>query len=189
MIGLSFDLAVEAGVVGLEYFSDPKIGLKGESTVVVSPDAGGVYRAKNFRDGLRNHGIDAGLAMIIKQRSRANQIDRMDLVGNVDGMDCIIVDDMIDTAGTLCTAAAELKARGAKRVFAFATHGLFNGSAIDRIQKSQFEQVVVCNTVPLPEEKRIEKIVHLSLGSLLAEAIARVHNKKSVSELFKNKKN
>lgn len=176
---------LEGSVVGLEYFTEQ--GFVGENTVVVSPDAGGVHRAKKFRDGLKNKGLDAGLAMIIKQRSRANAIDRMDLVGSVEGMDCIIVDDMIDTAGTLCVAAAELKSRGAKRVFAFATHGLFNGPAIDRISNSQFEKVVVLNTVPLPSEKNISKIVQLSVAPLLADAIARVHNKKSVSELFKTK--
>jgi ribose-phosphate pyrophosphokinase len=178
---------LEGSVTGLEYFLTQN--LKGENTVIISPDAGGVHRAKKFKDGLMQYGnIDAGLAMIIKQRSRANAIDRMDLVGNVEGMDCIIVDDMIDTAGTLCRAAAELKARGAKRIYAFATHGLFNGPAIDNIAKSAFEKVVVCNTVPLPPEKSIDKIVQLSVGHLLAEAIARIHNKQSVSELFVTKK-
>jgi ribose-phosphate pyrophosphokinase len=178
---------LEGSVTGLEYFLG--LDLKGSSTVVVSPDAGGVFRAKKFREGLNQYGnIDAGLAMIIKQRSRANAIDRMDLVGNVEGMDCIIVDDMIDTAGTLCKAASELKARGAKRIYAFATHGLFSGPAIDNINKSAFEKVVVCNTVPLPAEKSSPKIVQLSVGHLLAEAIARIHNKQSVSELFMNKK-
>lgn len=177
---------LEGTVIGLEYFLS--LDLSGESTVVVSPDAGGVHRAKNFRDGLSKHGIDAGLAMIIKQRSRANAIDRMDLVGNVEGMDVIIVDDMIDTAGTLCRAAAELKARGARRVFAFATHGLFSSPAVENIKNSAFEKVVVCNTVPLPKEKQIPQIVQLSIGHLLAEAIARVHNKQSVSALFNSKK-
>lgn len=174
---------LEATFVGLEYFKSA-FDLKGEQTVVVSPDAGGVYRAKKFRDGLKKYGIDAGLAMIIKQRAHANSIDRMDLVGSVEGMDCIIVDDMIDTAGTLCRAAAELKARGAKRVFAFATHGLFNGPAIDRIRNSDFEQVVVTNTVPLLEHKKIDKIVQLNIAQLLADAIVRIHTRQSVSELF-----
>lgn len=177
---------LEGHIVGLEYFE--KLGLKGDTTKVVSPDAGGVYRAKRFRDGLKNHGIDAGLAMIIKQRLKANQIERMDLVGDVSGYDVIMVDDMIDTAGTLTKAAAELKERGARRVYAFATHGLFSGPAIDRIKDSCLEEVVVCNTVPLASDKKdqTDKIVQLSIASLLSDAIARIHLKKSVSALFQH---
>merc|ERR1711998_390881 len=127
---------LEGSVVALRHFSE--LDLKSESTIVASPDAGGVHRAKQFRDRLKKRcGIDAGLAMIIKQRLRANAIERMDLVGSVDGCDVILVDDMIDTAGTLTKAASELKERGAKRVFAFATHGLFNGPAVSRIEKSE----------------------------------------------------
>lgn len=175
---------LEGAVVALPYFSELQ-NLSGDSTVIISPDAGGVHRAKKFRDGLSKHGIDAGLAMIIKQRSRANQIESMDLVGDVEGMDCIIVDDMIDTAGTLCKAGAELKRRGARDVYAFATHGLFSGPAIDRIRKSDFEKVVVCDTIPLSAKDSIDKIHQLPISGLLAEAIARIHFKKSVSELFK----
>eukprot|EP00474_Spongospora_subterranea_P009912 CRZ10370.1 hypothetical protein [Spongospora subterranea] len=173
---------LEGAVVALPFFAE--LGLQGENTVIVSPDAGGVYRAKKFRDGLRHYGMEAGLAMIIKQRLRANTIDRMDLVGDVKNQDCIIVDDMIDTAGTLCQAAEELKRAGAKRVYAFATHGLFNGPAIERIDKSCFEKVVICNTVPLSDSKAIDKIKVLSIGEFLAQAIARIHMKQSVSELF-----
>jgi ribose-phosphate pyrophosphokinase len=98
----------------------------------------------------------------------------------------VIVDDMIDTAGTLCTAAANLKLNGARRVFAFASHGLFSGPASDRISRSQLEEVVVTNTIVLkPGAKTNEKIVQLSVGPLLAEAIKRVHYKQSVSELFR----
>lgn len=94
---------------------------------MVSPDAGGVTRAKMFRDGLSGIGVDVTMAMIIKQRKEAGVIGQMDLVGTVKDCDCVIVDDMIDTAGTLCTAANELRDMGAKGVYAFATHGLFNG--------------------------------------------------------------
>jgi ribose-phosphate pyrophosphokinase len=172
---------LEGHIVALPYFQ--QLGLKGSTTKVVSPDAGGVYRAKRFRDGLKKHGVDAGLAMIIKQRLQANQVGKMDLVGTVDGCDVIIVDDMIDTAGTLTLAAAELKARGAKRVFCFATHGLFSGSAHDRISKSTLEKVVVLNTVPLAATVS-DKVIQLSCAGLLSEAIARIHTKKSVSALF-----
>ena len=164
---------LEAAVVAMNYFTSQ--GFVGENTVVVSPDAGGVARAKKFRDGMKKRGVDASLAMIIKQRARANAIERMDLVGSVDGCDVIIVDDMIDTAGTLVKAAAELKKFGAKRVFAFATHGLFNGRAIELIKGSVLERVVVCDTIPLPAEKQIDKILVLSVSNLLAESIRYIY--------------
>jgi len=173
---------LDGSVVALPYFE--KIGLKKDNTVVVSPDAGGVYRAKRFRDGLKGCGIDASLAMIVKQRERANQIAQMDLVGDVRDCDCIIVDDMIDTAGTLCKAGAELKKRGADRIFAFATHGLLNGPAIQRINQSDFDKVVMTNTIPLPPRKRIEKIETLSIAKLLASTIYSVHFRQSISRLF-----
>jgi len=176
---------LEGHVVALPYFRD--LGLKSETTKVVSPDAGGVYRAKQFRDGLKKLGIDAGLAMIVKQRVKANEVGRMDLVGSVDDCDVIMVDDMIDTAGTLTKAAQQLKERGAKRVFAFATHGVFSGPAYERIDKSDLERVVVCNSIPLAKDKPTSKIVTLSLGGLLAEAIARIQSNKSVSALFREK--
>jgi ribose-phosphate pyrophosphokinase len=179
---------LDAATVGVTYFANKGL----VNPVVVSPDAGGVYRAKQFREGLNmaSPGLDVGLAMIIKQRPKAGQIERMDLVGTVDGSDVVILDDMIDTAGTLCTAAANLKAKGARRVFAFATHGLFSGPASDRISRSVLEEVVVTNSVPLKAgAKANEKIKSLSVAPLLAEAMKRVHNKQSISELFHKKSN
>jgi len=175
---------LEGFIVSLPYFLT--LGLQGNRTIVVSPDAGGVYRAKRFRDGLRELGIEAGLAMIIKQRQGANMIESMDLVGQVDGCDCIMVDDMIDTAGTLTKAATELKRHGAKRVFAFATHGLFSGPAYDHIRKSELEQVIVTNTIPLKgkKEEQPKQIIQLSTADLLAAAIKRIHTHESVSALF-----
>jgi ribose-phosphate pyrophosphokinase len=157
--------------------------------VVVSPDAGGVGRAKVFREGLAGLDIDANFAVIIKQRSQPGVVSQMDLVGDVKGCDCIIVDDMIDTAGTLCKAANELREFGAARVFAFATHGLFNGPAADRIEASALELVVVANTIPLRDEvaAKTKKIRQLSVGKLLAASIVSVHNGESVSYLFENK--
>ena len=155
--------------------------------VIVSPDAGGVYRAKQFREALHtHHHIDSTLALIIKQRSPSNDIDRMDLVGNVDGCDVILVDDMIDTAGTLCKAAETLKSAGARRVFAFASHGLFSGSAIDRISScSALTNVVVLDTIQLSDKAvSCEKIIQLNVGPLIAQAIYNIHHKKSVSALF-----
>ena len=154
---------------------------------VVSPDAGGVYRAKQFRDGLsKKYDIDASLAMIVKQRAKASEIERMDLVGSVDGCDVIIVDDMVDTAGTLCKAAQMIKENGARRVFAFCSHGVFSGPAAGRIAKSCLTELVVLDTIPLlPELQATGKITQLSVGPLLAQAIYNLHNKKSISALFK----
>jgi len=173
---------LDGSVVALSYFAG--LSLQPANTVIVSPDAGGVYRAKRFRDGLKQHGLDCGLAMIVKQRERANSIAQMDLVGDVRGCDCIIVDDMIDTGGTLCKAGSELRRRGANRIFAFATHGLFNGPAIERIRKSDFEKVVVTNSVPLEPKKHIDKIEVISVASLLASGIYRIHFRESLSKLF-----
>ena len=118
--------------------------------VVVSPDAGGVGRAKRFQGSLLRRGFSGvSLAMIIKQRSKPGEIARMDLIGSVKGKDAIIVDDMIDSAGTLCKAAQELKDFGAKKVYAFATHGIFTGKAPERIRDSALEKVIITNTIPL----------------------------------------
>ncbi len=175
------------GVVGVKYFAHKAL----VNPVVISPDAGGVYRAKQFREGLNltAPSMDAGLAMIIKQRPKAGQIERMDLVGSVEGADCVIVDDMIDTAGTLCQAAEHLKANGARRVYAFASHGLFSGPASDRIARSSLEEVVVTNTIPLKAAaKTNDKITQLSVAALVAETIKRVHLRQSVSALFDKEK-
>jgi ribose-phosphate pyrophosphokinase len=178
---------LDGGVIGVTYFANKGL----VNPVIVSPDAGGVYRAKAFREGLNqlSHGkLDAGLAMIIKQRVKANEVDRMDLVGTVQGADVIIVDDMIDTAGTLSQAAAHLKENGARRVFAFATHGVFSGPAIDRIERSILEEVVVLNTIPLPPQaKSAHKVKQLSIAPLLAESMRRVHTQESISAIFSRK--
>eukprot|EP00388_Colpodella_angusta_P022999 GDKJ01058792.1.p1 GENE.GDKJ01058792.1~~GDKJ01058792.1.p1 ORF type:complete len:417 (+),score=117.16 GDKJ01058792.1:47-1297(+) len=177
---------LEAQLIGLEYFLNKDL----QKPIVVSPDAGGVYRARKFQEGLLARGVeDVGIAMLIKQRAAANQIERMDLVGSVNGCDVIIVDDMIDTAGTLVEAGKELKKHGANRVFAFATHGLFNGPAVDRINASPFEEIIVTNSIQLNEKtKGCNKIVQLSIGEMLAEAIDRIHNKGSLNTIFNVKK-
>lgn len=178
---------LDAGTIGVNYFLNKQL----VNPMVISPDAGGVYRAKKFLEdyNARTGSEPAGLAMIIKQRPRAGEVERMDLVGSVAGCDVIIVDDMIDTAGTLCTAADNLKANGANRVFAFASHGLFSGPASDRIKRSVLEEVVVVNTVPLRSTaKTNEKIKMLSIAPLLASSILRVHLKQSLSSLFKGEK-
>lgn len=175
---------LDGGIVGINHFGDKDL----HNPVIVSPDAGGVYRAKKFKEGLQNKfdWHDLGLAMIIKQRARAGTVDQMDLVGDVQDCDCIVVDDMIDTAGTLCKAAQVLKAKGARRVFAFASHGLLSGPGNDRIATSVMEECVILNTIPsTPQREANEKLTELSVAPLLAQTIFNCHAKKSISALFK----
>ena len=122
--------------------------------MVVSPDAGGLGRAKAFHKHFAYHGYggQVGLAMLNKERKEANKIEKMELVGNVEGKVCILVDDMIDTAGTLCEAAKVLKDNGAKKVYAFASHGLFSGPAAERIRDSALERVVTTNSIPVSQK-------------------------------------
>ncbi len=179
---------LEAQILMVEYILNSKLVEDYNNLVIVSPDAGGVYRAKSFADILISKtSANIGLTMIVKQRVKANEVAKMELVGNVKDCECIIIDDMIDTAGTLCLAAEELKKNGAKKVYAFATHGLFSGKAFDNINNSCLEKVVVTNTIPIKkdqQEKAAGKIVQLSVGVLIAEAIRRIHNNESLSEIF-----
>jgi ribose-phosphate pyrophosphokinase len=175
---------LEGGIVGVDHFGGKDL----HNPVIVSPDAGGVYRAKKFKELLAyKYGWeDIGIAMIIKQRARAGSVDQMDLVGDVKDCDCIIVDDMIDTAGTLCKAADVLKAQGARRVFAFASHGLLSGPGNERIANSNLEECVILNTIPsTPQRVANEKLVELSVAPLLAQTIFNIHAKRSISALFK----
>jgi ribose-phosphate pyrophosphokinase len=149
-------------------------------TVFVSPDSGGVERARAYSKRL-----GATLAIIDKRRDRPNVSEVMHLIGDVKGRDCIIVDDMIDTAGTLCNAARACMDYGARRVVACATHGVLSGPAVQRIEQSPLEEIVVTNSIPLSEEARAcKKIRVLSIARLLGEAIRRIHNSDSVSSLF-----
>ncbi|HEY8944662.1 MAG TPA: ribose-phosphate pyrophosphokinase, partial [Polyangiaceae bacterium] len=149
-------------------------------TVFVSPDAGGVERARAYSKRL-----GAQLAIIDKRRDAPNVSEVMHLIGDVRGRDCIIVDDMIDTAGTLCNAARAVMDYGARRVVACATHGVLSGPAMQRIEESPLEEVVVTNSLPLSDEARASKKIRvLSIARLLGEAIRRIHNSDSVSSLF-----
>ncbi len=151
-----------------------------ENAVFVSPDAGGVERARAYSK--RMH---ASLAIIDKRREQANVSEVMHIIGDVVDRDCIIVDDMIDTAGTLCNAAEAVMEAGAKSVVASATHGVLSGPAVQRIAESKLTEVVVTNSIPpSAEAKACEKIRVLSIGRLLGEAIRRIHNSDSVSSLF-----
>lgn len=150
------------------------------SCAVVSPDAGGVERARAFSKRL-----NASLAIIDKRRERANISEVMHLIGDVRGKDCVIVDDMIDTAGTLAGAAKALMDNGAKSVVACATHGVLSGPAIERIMASPLKEVVVTDTIPLSEAARnCGKIKQVTIARLLGEAIKRIHSGESVSSLF-----
>ena len=172
-----FDIPVDnlmAAPVLLEYFR--RKGL--ERPVVVSPDAGGVERARNFAKRL-----DASLAIIDKRRLAPNVAEIMNIIGDVEGRPAILIDDMIDTAGTLVQAAAAVKAKGAARVFAAATHAVLSGKALERIADSPLEEVVVTNTIP-PKDGAAGKITVLSVASLLGEGIRRIHENSSVSSLF-----
>ena len=151
-----------------------------QTAVFISPDAGGVERTRAFAKRL-----GASLAIIDKRRERANVSEVMHLIGDVKGRDCIIVDDMIDTAGTLCNAAQAVMREGAKRVVAVAAHGVLSGPAADRIAASPLEEVVVSNSIPPSAAvKKCSKIRYVSVGRLLGEAIRRIHHNDSVSSLF-----
>ncbi len=150
------------------------------SAVFVSPDAGGVERTRAYSKRL-----DAGLAIVDKRRERANESEVMNLIGEVRGRDCIIIDDMIDTAGTLCGAARVLQEKGARKVVACASHGVLSGPAVKRIADSPLAEVVVTDSIALsPAAQACGKIRQLSISRLLGEAIKRIHSSDSVSSLF-----
>jgi ribose-phosphate pyrophosphokinase len=165
-----------AAPVMVDYFDE----MKGEDLTVVSPDPGGVERARAF--GKR---LGSPMAIIDKRRPEVNVAEVMHVVGEVDGQHCLIVDDLIDTAGTLVNVAEALLARGAKSVRACATHAVLSGPAVDRVQNSAVEEVVITNSIPLNEEAdNCPKIKQLSVAPLLAKAIQSIHEDGSVSTLF-----
>jgi ribose-phosphate pyrophosphokinase len=152
-----------------------------ENLIVVSPDIGGVVRARAIAKQLD----DADLAIIDKRRPRANEAEVMNLIGDVDGRTAILVDDMVDTAGTLCTAANALKQRGALKVVSYCTHAVLSGKALENIKNSQLDELVVTDTIPLSSEAlAVGKIRQLTIADLLAESIRRVSNEESISALF-----
>ncbi|MFC0335976.1 ribose-phosphate pyrophosphokinase [Kushneria avicenniae] len=151
-----------------------------DDIAIVSPDVGGVVRARAIAKQL-----NADLAIIDKRRPSANQAQVMHIIGDIKDRTCVLVDDMVDTAGTLCKAAEALKAHGARRVLAYSTHAILSGPAVDNISKSQLDELVVADTIPLAEHaRRSGKIRQLSVAGLIAEAIRRVSNEESVSAMF-----
>ena len=151
-----------------------------ENLLVVSPDVGGVVRARAVAKQL-----DCDLAIIDKRRPSSNQSEVMNLIGEVEGRTCVLVDDIVDTAGTLCKAAEALKKNGATKVVAYATHAVLSGSAIENIKNSQLDELVVTNSIPLQEDaKKCGKIRTLSLGKLLGESVRRISNEESISAMF-----
>ena len=154
--------------------------LKYPNLLVVSPDVGGVVRAR----ALAKH-LEADLAIIDKRRPRPNESKVMHIIGEVKGRTCVLMDDLVDTAGTLCEAAAALKNNGATKVVAYCTHAVLSGAAVERIEKSQLDELVVTDTIPLrPDAKACKRIRQLSVAELLAETIRRIATDDSVSSLF-----
>ena len=151
-----------------------------ENLVIVSPDAGGVERARAFAKRLT-----CAIAIVDKRRERANECEVMNVIGDVEGMDALILDDMADTAGTITQAGTALKEKGARRVSAACTHAVLSGTAVARINSSVLEEMIVTNTIPLDSKKeQCRKLTVLSIGSLLGEAVKRIHEESSISTLF-----
>ncbi|MBD8071017.1 ribose-phosphate diphosphokinase [Bacillus sp. PS06] len=158
-----------------DYFKNKNLN----DIVIVSPDHGGVTRTRKLADRLK-----APIAIIDKRRPRPNVAEIMNIVGHIEGKTAILIDDIIDTAGTITLAANALIENGATEVYACCTHPVLSGPAIERIQNSKIKELVVTNTIELPEEKKIDKIVELSVAKLISEAIIRVYEDQSVSTLF-----
>ncbi|WP_313631164.1 ribose-phosphate diphosphokinase [Enterococcus devriesei] len=164
-----------------DYFLEKEIC--GDDVVVVSPDHGGVTRARKLAEFLK-----APIAIIDKRRPKANVAEVMNIIGKVDGKTCVIIDDMIDTAGTITLAANALKEAGAKKVYASCTHPVLSGPAMQRIQDSAIEHLVVTDSIYLSDERKIDKIDEISVGELMGDAIKRIHENKPVSPLFETHK-
>jgi ribose-phosphate pyrophosphokinase len=176
-----FDISVD-NIYGSPVLLDDIERRNYDNLMVVSPDIGGVVRARALAKQLN----DAELAIIDKRRPKANVSEVMNIIGEVEGRTCILMDDMVDTAGTLCSAAKALKDGGAARVVAYCTHPVLSGKAIDNINNSELDELVVTDTIPLSEQaKSCTKIRQLSMAKLLAEAMRRVRNEESISAMFR----
>lgn len=157
-------------------------GIKGDDVVVVSPDHGGVTRARKLAEYLKSP-----IAIIDKRRPKANVAEVMNIIGHVEGKICVLIDDMIDTAGTITLAANALKEAGAKEVYASCTHPVLSGPALQRIEDSAIKRLVVTDSIYLSDDRKIDKIDEVSVGELIGDAIKRIHENKPVSPLFETK--
>lgn len=173
-----FDIPVDnliSAPITVEYFKKLNI----ENPVVVSPDTGGVVRARFYAKKL-----NAGLAIIDKRRPQANECQIMHVIGDVKGKDCILVDDMIDTAGSISGAAKALKENGAKDIYCVSTHPILSNGASIKLKNAGYKEIVLTNTIPIPDVKKLNNMTVLSVAPLLGEAIRRIHDGESVSSLF-----
>ena len=176
-----FDMPADNVYATKLMMEDIKANNERDEIVVVSPDVGGVVRSRALAKFLD----DTDLAIIDKRRAAANQSEVMNIIGEIEGKVCIVPDDIIDTAGTLCNAANALKEKGAKAVKAYITHPVLSGPAIERLEKSQIDELVVTNSIPLSHEgEKCSKIRVISLGATIAECIIRLSNEESLSEMF-----
>ena len=178
-----FDIPVDH-LIGVPLLADYFLekGLFGEDVVVVSPDHGGVVRARKLADFLKSP-----IAIIDKRRPRPNVSEVMNIIGDVAGKKCIIIDDMIDTAGTITLAAAALLDKGADSVYACCTHAVLSGPAVERLDESEIKEVIVTDSIQQPEGRHLDKLQTISVGTLVGEAIKRIHENRSVSPLFQEK--
>ena len=178
-----FDIPVDH-LIGVPLLADYFLekGLFGEDVVVVSPDHGGVVRARKLADFLKSP-----IAIIDKRRPRPNVSEVMNIIGDVAGKKCIIIDDMIDTAGTITLAAAALLDKGADSVYACCTHAFLSGPAVERLDESDIREVIVTDSIQQPEGRHLDKLQTISVGNLVGEAIKRIHENRSVSPLFQEK--
>jgi ribose-phosphate pyrophosphokinase len=175
-----FDVPVD-NVYGSPVLLDDITQQKHEDLIVVSPDIGGVVRARALAKQL-----DVELAIIDKRRPKANVAEVMNLIGDVEGRTCVLVDDMVDTAGTLCGAAKALKEFGAKKVVAYCTHPVLSGNAMNNINNSVLDEMVVADSIPLSKEAQdCPRIRQLTLSKMLAEAVRRLSNEESLSAMFR----
>ena len=178
-----FDIPVD-NVYGSPVILEDIVRQNYDDLMIVSPDVGGVVRARAVAKQLD----DADLAIIDKRRQKANDAQVMHLIGEVKGRTCILVDDMVDTAGTLCKAADALKEHGAKKVIAYCTHPVLSGPAINNLNNSKIDELIVTDTVPLSDDAiNCAKIRQLSLAPMLAEAVRRINNEESLSAMFSPK--
>ena len=175
-----FDIPLDhlaGGPAMAKYF----LGMDLSNTVVVSPDLGGVTRARKFADLL-----DTPIAIVEKRRPEPGMAEIMNVIGDINGKTCIMIDDIVDSAGSLCAGADALVKLGAKEVYACCSHGILSGNAVEKIEKSSLKKLVITDTIPLPEEKQHEKIAVVTLAPMLADFIGAIYNKVSVSKLFFN---